>query len=74
MHVPQRPAARFDIGVRRHPISSHCHPWSARRPTPRRTVCVENPSEEDYMKAFGAAGERYVRMPTALLAQIKKGS
>jgi hypothetical protein len=31
-------------------------------------------SEDDYMKAFAAADDRYVQILTALLAQLKKGS
>jgi hypothetical protein len=31
-------------------------------------------SEEEYMKTFGAADDRYVQILTALLAQLKKGS
>jgi hypothetical protein len=31
-------------------------------------------SEQDYMKAFGDADERYVKILTALLAQVKKTS
>ncbi len=31
-------------------------------------------SEQDYMKAFSAADERYAQILTALLAQLKKPS
>ena len=31
-------------------------------------------SEQEYMKTFSAADERYAQMLTALLAQLKKGS
>jgi len=34
----------------------------------------QNLSEDDYMKAFSAAEERYTQMLTALLAQLKKTS
>ena len=34
----------------------------------------QNLSEDDYMKAFSAADERYAQMLTALLAQLKKPS
>jgi hypothetical protein len=31
-------------------------------------------SEQDYMKAFSAADERYTQILTALIAQLKKTS
>jgi hypothetical protein len=31
-------------------------------------------SEQDYMKAFSAADERYTKILTALIAQLKKTS
>jgi hypothetical protein len=31
-------------------------------------------SEQEYLKAFGDADERYVKILTALLAQVKKTS
>jgi hypothetical protein len=31
-------------------------------------------SEEDYMKAFSTADQRYSEILTALIAQLKKGS
>ena len=34
----------------------------------------QNLSEDDYMKAFAAADDRYAQMLTALLAQVKKTS
>lgn len=34
----------------------------------------QNLSEDDYMKAFAAADERYTQMLTALIAQVKKTS